>query len=177
MILPQIALAVRQPWAWAIIHGGKDIENRSAYAVNKGAMRAPTRIAIHASARMTQHEYDSALAFMAMLGVTCPPAAHLDYGGIIGAVRVQEIVKHSASPWYFGPRGLVLEDAEPHPFIRCDGQLGYFKWHAEGILKPPVPRPRWMMRAIEPPLVAPAVEPTRCASEASAPDLFSELPQ
>jgi hypothetical protein len=23
------ALTVRQPWAWAIIHGGKDVENRS----------------------------------------------------------------------------------------------------------------------------------------------------
>jgi hypothetical protein len=23
------ALTVRQPWAWAIVHGGKDIENRT----------------------------------------------------------------------------------------------------------------------------------------------------
>lgn len=27
--LPELALSVRQPWAWAIIHAGKDIENRS----------------------------------------------------------------------------------------------------------------------------------------------------
>ncbi|WP_409188395.1 hypothetical protein [Bradyrhizobium sp. RDM4] len=31
--LPEFALSVRQPWAWAIIHGGKDVENRSAPAV------------------------------------------------------------------------------------------------------------------------------------------------
>lgn len=32
MILPRKALSVRQPWAWAIIFGGKPIENRSAGA-------------------------------------------------------------------------------------------------------------------------------------------------
>lgn len=30
------ALSVRQPWAWAIIFAGKDIENRSWQAVNHG---------------------------------------------------------------------------------------------------------------------------------------------
>jgi len=24
-----IALSIQQPWAWAIIHGGKDVENRT----------------------------------------------------------------------------------------------------------------------------------------------------
>ncbi|MFP5360765.1 MAG: hypothetical protein ACLGHM_09750, partial [Actinomycetes bacterium] len=37
------ALTVRQPWAWAIIHGGKDIENRTRNIA--GAYRGP--IAIH----------------------------------------------------------------------------------------------------------------------------------
>lgn len=26
--LHQVALSIRQPWAWAILHAGKDIENR-----------------------------------------------------------------------------------------------------------------------------------------------------
>jgi len=37
------ALTVRQPWAWAIIHGGKDVENRSR---SLGPYRGP--VAIHA---------------------------------------------------------------------------------------------------------------------------------
>ena len=37
-------LTVRQPWAWAIIHGGKDVENRSTNIA--GSYRGP--IAIHA---------------------------------------------------------------------------------------------------------------------------------
>lgn len=41
------ALTVRQPWAWAIIHGGKDVENRSRNIV--GSYRGP--LAIHAALR------------------------------------------------------------------------------------------------------------------------------
>ncbi len=26
---PMLALSIRQPWAWAVIHAGKDVENRS----------------------------------------------------------------------------------------------------------------------------------------------------
>lgn len=37
-------LTVKQPWAWAIIHGGKDVENRSRNLA--GAYRGP--VAIHA---------------------------------------------------------------------------------------------------------------------------------
>ena len=37
-------LTVRQPWAWAIIHGGKDVENRTRNIA--GSYRGP--VAIHA---------------------------------------------------------------------------------------------------------------------------------
>ena len=45
-------LAVRQPWAWAIVHGGKDVENR---ARSLGPYRGP--VAIHAPLALA-HEYD-----------------------------------------------------------------------------------------------------------------------
>ena len=45
-------LTVRQPWAWAIIHGGKDVENR---VRSLGPYRGP--VAIHASLAL-DHEYD-----------------------------------------------------------------------------------------------------------------------
>lgn len=38
-------LTVRQPWAWSLIHGGKDVENRSRNIA--GAYRGP--VAIHVS--------------------------------------------------------------------------------------------------------------------------------
>lgn len=78
-ILPAQALSVRQPWAWAIVSGHKDIENRSAVAVSKGDMK-PREICIHASKGMTQYEYDDAASFMRELGVDCPPPANLIRG-------------------------------------------------------------------------------------------------
>ena len=36
--LPPLALSVRQPWAWAIIFGGKTIENRSLGSIRAGRM-------------------------------------------------------------------------------------------------------------------------------------------
>jgi hypothetical protein len=40
-------LTVQQPWAWAIVHGGKDVENRT----QAWSYRGP--LAIHAGARMS----------------------------------------------------------------------------------------------------------------------------
>ena len=46
-------LTVRQPWAWAIIHGGKDIENRVRNIA--GAYRGP--VAIHAAKTYNHEEW------------------------------------------------------------------------------------------------------------------------
>ena len=48
-------LTVRQPWAWAIVHGGKDVENR---VRSLGPYRGP--VAIHAGLAL-DHEYDAHL--------------------------------------------------------------------------------------------------------------------
>ena len=124
MTRPSIALSVRQPWAWAIIHAGKGIENRSEGAARYMTYRGP--LCIHAALGMTQDEYHDAAAFMALIGVTCPPPHQLLRGGVIGTVLLSEIVKEHHSPWFFGPRGLVLADAKPTLFIPCVGTLGFF---------------------------------------------------
>jgi hypothetical protein len=125
--LPKLALSIRQPWAWAIIHAGKDIENRSWQAISRGAMAAG-RIAIHAAKGMTRDEYESAAEFMKRLGVVCPLPFQLDRGGIIGSVTITDFVKDSDSPWFFGPRGIVLADAKPCEPQPCLGSLGFFEW-------------------------------------------------
>ena len=140
---PEIALSVRQPWAWAIIHAGKDIENRSWQAVNHG-LRKRGRTAIHAAKGMTKDEYDDASDFIADCGFLCPPARDLLRGGIIGSVEVIDVVSESNSPWFFGPRGLVLRDPRPCTFTPSIGALGYFKW-AEAD-KSIVPQPAAWMR-------------------------------
>lgn len=140
---PDIAISVRQPWAWAIIHAGKDIENRSAGAVQY--MRPLTgRRAIHASKGMTKSEYDDAKEFMRSIGVHCPDAGELLRGGIIGSVEIVGAVKESESRWFFGPRGLVLRDPQPCKFVPSVGALGYFRWkEADPSILPPLAR--WML--------------------------------
>jgi len=139
-ILPELALSVRQPWAWAIIHGGKDIENRSWQAVNHGLKRRGP-ICIHASKGMTRREYESASDFMFSIGVQCPPPADLARGAIIGTVNVVDVVSDHVSPWFFGPRGLVMTDRKPCEIIPSSGALGFFKWSPAGELSVPS---KWM---------------------------------
>lgn len=140
--LPEIAISVRQPWAWAIIHGGKPLENRSAKAIS---FMVPLRgrRAVHSSKGLTREEYESAAEFMAGLGITVPPAIELKRGGVIGSINVTGAISESASPWFFGPRALVLEDPQPCDFIPAVGQLGYFRWKPADPSIVPAPA-RWM---------------------------------
>lgn len=142
--LPRFALSVRQPWAWAIIHGGKDIENRSAGAVAHGMHPGP--LAIHAAKGMTQDEYRHAASFMEEIGVKCPPPAELVRGAIIGHCRVLEIVSEHDSDWFFGPRGLVIAEQEPCKPIPVMGALGFFDWRKGRMLTAPQHNARWMLR-------------------------------
>jgi hypothetical protein len=54
------ALTVQQPWAWAIIHGGKDVENRT----QAWSYRGP--LAIHAGARWSERGAHSTLVSRAV---------------------------------------------------------------------------------------------------------------
>lgn len=137
--LPNVALSVRQPWAWAILHAGKDIENRAWRPANP-AIRFRGRIAVHASKGMTQAEYADASEFMARIGVNCPEFGSLQRGGIVGSVTIVNAVGSSASPWFFGPVGLVLEDPTPTDFIPSIGALGVFRWSPSGPLPAPEQR-------------------------------------
>ena len=160
--VPSIALSVRQPWAWALIYGGKDVENRSEASVRNGGMRAQIgkRIAIHAAKGMTRDEYESARDF---IGATCPAAADLLRGGIIGTAFVASVVSTHTSRWFFGPRGLCLTHPEPAPFIGASGELGMFSW-SPNFAQPDRPA-KWML----PQHPKPAETVT---TRAAAPDLF-----
>ncbi|MEN6535697.1 MAG: hypothetical protein ABFD89_18680 [Bryobacteraceae bacterium] len=150
MALPKLALSVRQPWAWAIIYAGKDIENRSWQAVNHG-LRRRGRVCIHAAKGMKKDEYEDARDFIDAIlkaspasALRCPEAIDLLRGGIIGSVDVVDVVTESESDWFMGSRGLVLRDPMPCDFIPAIGALGYFNWAAADISIIPEPF-RWML--------------------------------
>lgn len=143
--LPTLALSVRQPWAWAIIHGGKDIENRSWRHSNPG-LHFRGRVCIHASKGMTRDEYEDASETIAHIHGSCPAAADLLRGGIIGVVDIVEIVRESDSRWWAGPRGLVLANPVATDFVASAGALGFFNWAATPDGQPDMPA-KWMRTA------------------------------
>ncbi|MEL6921257.1 MAG: hypothetical protein AAFO77_09575 [Pseudomonadota bacterium] len=128
-VLPELALSVRQPWAWAIIHGGKVIENRSLGAIKAGNMDCRT-ICIHAATHMKRDEYEWGHWRLAKHGVTCPRPDALVFGAIIGTVDVVDVITESDSEWFGGQEGLVLENPRAIEPIAAKGELGYFRWRA-----------------------------------------------
>lgn len=146
--LPELAISVRQPWAWAIVHAGKRYENRSRPALKHMAFhRGP--LAIHAAKGMTRDEYESARDYMASIGVACPAPHDLVRGGIIGVVVLKDIVHRvkdedlGKTAWLFGPGALVLSQAKPVAPIAAVGALGLFAWEPSG--KPLEEPAKWML--------------------------------
>jgi ASCH domain len=110
------ALSIRQPWAWMILHAGKDIENRARPTQFRG------RFLIHAARTMTLEEWEKAR----VLAPSLPVPALLERGGIVGEAELVDCVGWSASPWYAGGCAYVLANVKPLPFRPCQGALGFF---------------------------------------------------
>lgn len=125
--LPKLALSIRQPWASAIVHSVKDIENRT--------WSHPTRgfICIHAS-RWTQKNFteDSedfwSLVSQRGIAAKLPKIENNHFGAIIGIAEIVDCVARSSSPWFVGRYGFVLANAQPIQPIPVNGVLGFFEW-------------------------------------------------
>ena len=113
------ALSIMQPWAWLIVNGYKDIENRDwkthyrgRFYVHAGGTRFD-RVG-HADVRRRFPE------------IPLPDIHEFARGGIVGAVTLVDCVAEHASPWFVGPYGFVLDKPEALPFVPLTGQLGFF---------------------------------------------------
>ena len=132
------ALSVLQPWAWLIIHGGKDIENRSWLLPER---MVGQRVAISTSARFSKAEWYEALMLIRERAIPAPVEGtgyeipcrdELEFGVIVGTVELAGCVVRSESPWFTGLYGFVLRNpiALPKP-IPCKGRLGFWNVPAE----------------------------------------------
>jgi len=124
------ALSIRQPWAWLIVNGFKDIENRDWPTKFKGPLL------IHAGKKLTVDDYDAAMLFVetyvdpALVGKV-PDIGALELGGVVGMATVTGCVQEHPSRWMTGnddPQGygFVLADAKPLPYFAWRGRLGFF---------------------------------------------------
>jgi len=119
-------ISVRQPWAWLIVAGHKDIENRTWRTSYRG------RLLIHASLATEPEDFPMQRQWIETCGIVIPE--DLPRGAIVGAATLSHVDCGNgyqgdglacSSPWFEGPFGFHMADAvefaEPIP---CRGQLG-----------------------------------------------------
>lgn len=120
------ALSVRQPWAHAIVHHGKDIENRTRRFGHRGWTF------IHASAGVTDDDWARAHGFTEANRLPFPDPGECQFGSIIGIAYITGSVcaadPRSSSPWWMGPYGLVIDRAHPLPPVPCKGTVAPLFW-------------------------------------------------
>lgn len=116
------ALSILQPWAWLIVNGHKDIENRTWNTEFRG------EFLVHAGKGFDADAYDDMRSGALRLIVPSylPKREHFERGGIVGQARIADCVIESPSRWFFGPYGFVLADAKPLPFRPLRWQLMFF---------------------------------------------------
>jgi hypothetical protein len=142
------ALSIKQPWAWSICAGHKDIENRNwrigrnpqygTYQSQQAdfGLTVPCRIYVHAGKNP-----DDSTGFRSFFGIMkklhFESDANIIYnnyfhlgqilGAIIGEVDIVDCVDKSDSPWFTGKYGFVLTNPALYDIpIPCRGQLGFF---------------------------------------------------
>ena len=113
------ALSIRQPWAWLVVNGYKDIENRTWSTNFRG------RIYVHAGQRMIGDDYPEQRDYLARAGIEIP--GRLARGAIVGEVTISGCVDYSDSPWFCGPFGFILENPVAYELpVPYRGRLGFF---------------------------------------------------
>ena len=126
------ALSIRQPWAWLIVNGYKDVENRDWPTNFRG------QLLVHAGQTLTRPVYAAVVAELSAAGI-CPPDLpafeDLQLGGLVGWTRVVDCVLEHPSPWKVeGSHGFVLRDSRPIPFVPWKGRLGFFNVPGEALV-------------------------------------------
>lgn len=115
-------LTVKNPWAWLIIHGGKDIENRTWKTNFRG------RVLIHVAqwpdeyAGAFLNKIYGALDHNTRRFLRSPKSTQLRFGQIIGSVEIVDCVRDHSSVWAQPDCWhWVLRD--PQPITFRDGEI------------------------------------------------------
>ena len=116
------AISIRQPWAWCIANGHKQIENRDWRTKYRG------EVLIHASKKIDKQ----GLEWIKQSGLVPDLPETFETGGIVGKATIVDCVSEidglseSDSHWFIGRFGFLLEDASAMPLVPLRGKLGLF---------------------------------------------------
>jgi hypothetical protein len=129
------ALSVRQPWAWALIHGNKRIENRSRRIYHRGPLL------IHASRSLA--EFGRGRDHSRLMP-QLPAIDDLAFGAIIGMVDVVDcipITEMEPDPFAEGPWCWIVAKPRPVVPVPWTGQVSLFDV-PDRLIRPTRPAPR-----------------------------------
>lgn len=121
------ALSVRQPWAFALIAGVKDIENRTWASSHRGLL------IIHAAKKRDAKMEAAVIAKVAQVSHVSRDRVEdfynelVQWNGFIGAVHVHGMLRKSESPWFEGPVGWGVHRAEMFTPVAASGRQGVFQ--------------------------------------------------
>jgi len=104
------AVSIHQPWAWAILHAGKNVENRTWATRHRGPLL------IHAARSRASYSRQDAATWPELYGIALPAWEELTTGVILGVVDVVDCVR-------VGPGGALGERGESVWALE-----GYFGW-------------------------------------------------
>lgn len=121
------ALSFKQPWAWLMCKGFKDIENRNWPTKFRG------RIYVHAS--KSQSDMNKEIVAFMLRRLNNRQTAEfmvayerLDFGALIGELDIVGCVDLHPSPWFFGRYGFLVANPQLYEKpIPCKGALGFFE--------------------------------------------------
>jgi hypothetical protein len=127
------ALSIHEPWAWLIVQGYKDVENR----VWSTRYRGP--ILVHAG--LTRADPEDVQAVLGRLNWLSgrklkrqmPALDSLPTGGFVGVVNIADCITESDSDWFEAPYGFLLQNPRPVPFVPYRGRLGLFDVEVESV--------------------------------------------
>lgn len=114
-------LSIKQPWAWLIVNGYKNIENRTWNTNYRGTLY------IHAGKNIDKIGYEKISENFK--DIELPKYESLELGGIIGICELIDVIppnSHYESRWYEGNYGFVLKNAKTITFIPSKGKLGLY---------------------------------------------------
>jgi hypothetical protein len=113
-------LVVRQPWAWLIVNGHKDIENRSWRTRYRGTLLIQASASLPSKGQMEEFR-----GYSRQRGVELPD--EFETGGVVGMAQLDDCVTRVRSRWHFkGKVGWKVSRARRLRFIPMKGRLGLF---------------------------------------------------
>lgn len=113
------ALSLKQPWAWLVVNGYKEIENRNWQTHHRGPLL------IHAS--MSKEDFNEEELHYIRRDYRVVVPTELEIGGIVGVVDVVDCVTEHRSKWFSGGYGWVLDNPRRLPFRECKGFVKFFR--------------------------------------------------